>query len=496
MRRHLAASHVCRPGGPPISRRAEEETLPRPLRTQLRNQLIQELKHPLLGGGDSVPGSVSPRPDSLLLSASNTIVADYLKTSGHEYTLSVFYPESGLRKDKVITRFLTSLLTHLADPPRATGVLLQNADTQTASARGHREIPQMQHFKDVELARVKMDEQNRSQKEFAKFRQDVERTYEMKANALMTGRRTPSTAYRSSKSTRVRSQSPRVHSASNRLQGSLLRKVIQESPQTLPRRCAAMGPSEEQLALQKEVQRLHSDRRSGANRRVPAAEAGRDAAPHPPGQPDGERGEEPTGSTPTLRDECCRCADRSKVTPELRLAAALLTGGWVASHRPPPRRLARGGGFSPVRTRSSGTPNPRWWTLGSWSSARRRVPRRPDATAGKSLLLGHYDDAAAPVVVVVVVGCSEAAWSPERALGPRRLPGAERTELLSETKDPDRELERGGGDPWSSVHGATTEQRALRAPGAQLRREARPCRDDTTRALLPPAAGPPSSHAP
>ena len=43
----------------------------------------------------------------------------------------------------------------------------------------------MQHFKDVELARVKMDEQTRSQKEFAKFRQDVEKTYEMKANALM-----------------------------------------------------------------------------------------------------------------------------------------------------------------------------------------------------------------------------------------------------------------------------------------------------------------------
>ena len=30
-----------------------------------------------------------------------------------------------------------------------------------------------------------MDEQTRSQKEFAKFRQDVEKTYEMKTNALM-----------------------------------------------------------------------------------------------------------------------------------------------------------------------------------------------------------------------------------------------------------------------------------------------------------------------
>ena len=78
--------------------------LPSSLQTQLRNQLIQELKHPLLGGGGETPfpGPLSTRPpDSLLVSASNTIVADYLKSSGHEYTLSVFYPESGLRKDKV-----------------------------------------------------------------------------------------------------------------------------------------------------------------------------------------------------------------------------------------------------------------------------------------------------------------------------------------------------------------------------------------------------------
>ena len=79
------------------------------VQTQLRNQLIQELKDPLLSGGDSVPRPVSPRPDSLLVSASNTIVADYLKTSGHEYTLSVFYPESGLRKDKVTAHLLLYL---------------------------------------------------------------------------------------------------------------------------------------------------------------------------------------------------------------------------------------------------------------------------------------------------------------------------------------------------------------------------------------------------
>ena len=72
------------------------------MQTQLRNQLIQELKHPLVGGVDAVPGGpASSRSSSLLATASNTIVADYLQTSGYEYTLSVFYPESGLRKDKV-----------------------------------------------------------------------------------------------------------------------------------------------------------------------------------------------------------------------------------------------------------------------------------------------------------------------------------------------------------------------------------------------------------
>ena len=43
----------------------------------------------------------------------------------------------------------------------------------------------MQHFKDVELAKVKMEEKARSNKEFANFRQDLEKTYEMKVNALM-----------------------------------------------------------------------------------------------------------------------------------------------------------------------------------------------------------------------------------------------------------------------------------------------------------------------
>ncbi|KAK0135177.1 Oral-facial-digital syndrome 1 [Merluccius polli] len=237
------------------------------LKTQLRNQLIQELKHPLVGGVDAVPGGpASPRSSSLLATASNTIVADYLQTSGYEYTLSVFYPESGLRKDKILSTkdllqlmrispsstlyksmtasegeaktgmgnngttscFLASLLTHLADHRGHKSC--SDADTQTSSVGTYRESLvdkmkmidqeyeslhhrgdkwmsyesklaafkreletqmhaemniQMQHFKDVELAKVRMEEKARSNKEFANFRQDMEKTYEMKVNALM-----------------------------------------------------------------------------------------------------------------------------------------------------------------------------------------------------------------------------------------------------------------------------------------------------------------------
>lgn len=43
---------------------------------------------------------------------------------------------------------------------------------------------QMQHFKDVEIAKVKMEEKALFQKEFDKLKQELERTYEMKAKAL------------------------------------------------------------------------------------------------------------------------------------------------------------------------------------------------------------------------------------------------------------------------------------------------------------------------
>ncbi|XP_070770796.1 centriole and centriolar satellite protein ofd1 [Enoplosus armatus] len=227
------------------------------LKTQLRNQLIQELKHPPLTGGEPVPRPVPVKSEPLLVSACNSIVADHLRNSGYEYTLSVFHPESGLCKDKVSTKgellqllkinpesalyrflssnkeyinkgFLISLLTQLTHH-HAHG-RCHDADTQTTSVASYGESlvekmkmidkeyesfnnsgdkwfsaqsklaayrkeieaqvqsemnTKMQHFKDVEIAKVRMEENAKFHKEFDKLKQELERTYEMKAKALM-----------------------------------------------------------------------------------------------------------------------------------------------------------------------------------------------------------------------------------------------------------------------------------------------------------------------
>lgn len=43
----------------------------------------------------------------------------------------------------------------------------------------------MEHFKDVEFAKVRMEEKEKFHKEFDKLKQELERTYETKARALM-----------------------------------------------------------------------------------------------------------------------------------------------------------------------------------------------------------------------------------------------------------------------------------------------------------------------
>ncbi|CAH7478414.1 Ofd1 [Phodopus roborovskii] len=72
------------------------------LKTQLRNQLIHELMHPVLSG-EVKPPSIPVEGSALLIGASNSLVADHLQRCGYEYSLSVFFPESGLAKEKVFT---------------------------------------------------------------------------------------------------------------------------------------------------------------------------------------------------------------------------------------------------------------------------------------------------------------------------------------------------------------------------------------------------------
>nr|XP_046259165.1 oral-facial-digital syndrome 1 protein homolog isoform X2 [Scatophagus argus] len=225
------------------------------LKTQMRNQLIQELKHPPLSGAEPVLRPVPVKSEPLLVSACNSIVADHLRTSGYEYTLSVFCPESGLCKDKVSTKgdllqllkirpesalyrslslikddkgFLLSLLTQLTQ--HYSHRLCHDADTQTISTGSYGESlvekmkmidkeyesfnysgdrlfsfqsklaayrkeveaqfqvemnTKMQHFKDVEISKVRMEEKAKFHKEFDKLKHELERTYEMKAKALM-----------------------------------------------------------------------------------------------------------------------------------------------------------------------------------------------------------------------------------------------------------------------------------------------------------------------
>ncbi|NP_001306137.1 centriole and centriolar satellite protein ofd1 isoform 1 [Danio rerio] len=227
------------------------------LKTQLRNQLIQELQAPVRRG-ESASRRSADHTDSVLVSACNSVVVDHLRSAGYEYTLSVFQPECGLSKDKVLSSrdvlqimkisphmplykslvsniqsgqsgFLKSLLMELTDH----SVYRDCSDnsTQTTSIAAHKESlvekmqlideeyevlrhrgdrwasveaklaeyrkeiqeqaqielnAKLQHFMDVEIAKVKQEEKERSRKEILELRRDMEKTYELKSEALIS----------------------------------------------------------------------------------------------------------------------------------------------------------------------------------------------------------------------------------------------------------------------------------------------------------------------
>ncbi|NWU17310.1 OFD1 protein, partial [Cephalopterus ornatus] len=227
------------------------------LKTQLRNQLIHELMHPILSG-ELQPQTVPSDDSSILITASNSLVADHLQRCGYEYSLSVFFPESGLEKKQLWT--MQDLLHLMRISPKSSlyksmtsgikkenkGFLMQiligltehhlnkeihNTETQTTSVLPYREslaeklqlidqqfadsYPQhqkyeslevklheyrkemekqlqaemqqkLEHFKEVEIAKIKMEEKVQTQKEISELRHELEKTHQAKSEALIS----------------------------------------------------------------------------------------------------------------------------------------------------------------------------------------------------------------------------------------------------------------------------------------------------------------------
>ncbi|KAK9401952.1 oral-facial-digital syndrome 1 protein [Crotalus adamanteus] len=230
------------------------------LKMQLRKQLIHELINPVLCR-EILPKATSSECSSLIIVACNSLVADHLRRCGYEYSLSVFYPESGLEKDKELniqdllrlirispTSDLYKMLISDLTKTSMKGFLIQiltelveynlcketcNAETQTSSAlykeslaeklqlideqfadmypQRHlsesfhvklaeykREIEQqlqaemsqkLQHFKDVEIAKIKMDERAKFQKELSELQKEFQRDHQAKSEALVSRER-------------------------------------------------------------------------------------------------------------------------------------------------------------------------------------------------------------------------------------------------------------------------------------------------------------------
>ncbi|XP_055558061.1 centriole and centriolar satellite protein OFD1 isoform X1 [Falco cherrug] len=227
------------------------------LKTQLRNQLIHELMHPILSG-ELQPLAVPSDDSSLLITASNSLVAEHLQRCGYEYSLSVFFPESGLEKKKLWT--MQDLLQLMRINPKSSlyksltsgiqkenkGFLMQiligltehhlskethETETQTNSVPPYREslaeklqlideqfagsytqhqeyeslevklheyrkeiekqlqaemYQKLEHFKEVEIAKIKMEEKVQTQKEISELRHELEKEHQAKSEALIS----------------------------------------------------------------------------------------------------------------------------------------------------------------------------------------------------------------------------------------------------------------------------------------------------------------------
>ncbi|XP_077338657.1 centriole and centriolar satellite protein OFD1 isoform X3 [Lithobates pipiens] len=227
------------------------------LKTQLRNQLIQDLNPPAYSK-EQLHSSDTPS-NSLVHQVCNSLVADHMRRCGYEYSLSVFYPECGLEKEKVLNMHdlmqlmkispkcrLHHTLTSSLQSSNARGFLLQiltelidhhlskdgrDVDTQTVKTSPYQEsiveklkfideqfdelypkrpkfesiegklteyrreleeqlqeemAQKLKHFKEVDIAKIKLEEREKCQKEISDLRREFEKTYQSKMEGLVT----------------------------------------------------------------------------------------------------------------------------------------------------------------------------------------------------------------------------------------------------------------------------------------------------------------------
>ncbi|KAF4789435.1 Oral-facial-digital syndrome 1 protein [Turdus rufiventris] len=168
------------------------------LKTQLRNQLIHELMHPILNG-ELQPQMVPSEDSSLLITASNSLVADHLERCGYEYSLSVFFPESGLEKRKtsgtrkenkaeklqlIDEQFADSYPQH--QKYESLEVKLNEYRKEIEKQLQEEMHQKLEHFKEVEIAKIKMEEKVQTEKEISELRHELEKMHQAKTEALIS----------------------------------------------------------------------------------------------------------------------------------------------------------------------------------------------------------------------------------------------------------------------------------------------------------------------
>ncbi|PIO39522.1 hypothetical protein AB205_0211170, partial [Aquarana catesbeiana] len=212
------------------------------LKTQLRNQLIQDLNPPA-HSKEQLHSSDTPS-NSLVHQVCNSLVADHMRRCGYEYSLSVFYPECGLEKEKVLNMHDLMQLMKISPKCRLHHTLIltelidhhlskdgRDVDTQTVTTSPYQEsiveklkfideqfdelypkrpkfesiegklieyrreleeqlqeemTQKLKHFKDVDIAKIKLEEREKCQKEISDLRRELEKTYQSKMEGLVT----------------------------------------------------------------------------------------------------------------------------------------------------------------------------------------------------------------------------------------------------------------------------------------------------------------------